>query len=57
MNEDSTCLASSLARELAKLMHEQYSAIQAHHFSFIIRPHMEKIMPMVVDRFSVRCFG
>lgn len=45
MKEDSTCLASSVARELAKLMHEQYSAIQAHHFSFIIRPHIEKIMP------------
>lgn len=34
------CLVSSLMRELAKLMLEQKRAIQADHFSFIIRPHM-----------------
>jgi len=33
MKEESTCLASSLALELAKLMQEQYSANQAHHLS------------------------
>ena len=30
---------------LAKDMHEQYKAIQAHHFIRIIKAHMEKIMP------------
>uniref|UniRef100_A0A182Q6K3 Uncharacterized protein n=1 Tax=Anopheles farauti TaxID=69004 RepID=A0A182Q6K3_9DIPT len=45
MNEDSTCLASSEIRELAKLMQEQYSASQAHHFNFIINPHIENIIP------------
>lgn len=40
-----TCLASSLTRELAKLIQEQYKANQAHHFNFIIKPHMEKIIP------------
>lgn len=40
-----TCFASSLALELAKLMQEQYSANQAHHFNFIISPHIEKIIP------------
>lgn len=27
------CLVSSLIFELAKLMHEQYKAAQAHHFN------------------------
>lgn len=41
----SVCLVSSDALEFAKLMKEQYTAHQAHHFSFIIRPHILKIMP------------
>lgn len=34
-----TCFVSSFARELAKLMKEQYSAAQAHHFSWKIKLH------------------
>uniref|UniRef100_A0A182MTL5 Uncharacterized protein n=1 Tax=Anopheles culicifacies TaxID=139723 RepID=A0A182MTL5_9DIPT len=52
MNEDSTCLASSEIRELAKLIQEQYSASQAHHFSFIIKPHIENIIPGEINGFS-----
>lgn len=40
-----TCLASSVFRELAKLMQEQYNASQEHHFDFIIRPHIENTIP------------
>jgi len=44
MKLERICLVSSLIRELAKLILEQKSAIHADHFSFIIRPHMEKSM-------------
>lgn len=45
VHQSLTCFVSSDKRELAKLMQEQYSATQAHHFSLIISPHMLKIIP------------
>lgn len=33
------CFVSSFARELAKLMNEQYNAAQAHHLSWKIKLH------------------
>lgn len=44
-----TCLVSSESLELAKLMHEQYRATQAHHFKRIIKPHILNIIPKKVN--------
>ena len=39
------CFVSSFNLVFAKLMHEQYKAIHAHHFMRNMRAHMEKIIP------------